>query len=69
MRGMLEDENTMKRNQAMKDLQNYNKMLALQKKQREAGWKDDQAHKDHMEITLTDHHEDLAVTGKITRKA
>jgi hypothetical protein len=36
---MLEDENTAKRNQALKELQAYNKMLALQKKQREEAWR------------------------------
>ena len=39
MRGMLEDENTAKRNQALKEMQAYNKMLALQKKQREEAWR------------------------------
>ena len=41
MRGLLEDENTQKRKQAMKELQAYNKKLALEKKMREEAWRCD----------------------------
>ena len=39
MRGMLEDEATMKKKQMMKELQEYNQRLADEKKQREAAWR------------------------------
>ena len=39
MRGMLEDENEQKRQQALKELQAYNKKLALEKRMREEAWK------------------------------
>lgn len=67
MRGIMEDENTMKRQQAYKELQEYNKRLALEKRQREEAWRQDQAHQDKLETTLTDHHETLSAFGKITR--
>jgi hypothetical protein len=41
MRGLLEDENTQKRQQALKELQAYNKKLALEKKMREEAWRCD----------------------------
>lgn len=39
MRGMLEDESTMKKKQMMKELQEYNQRLAEEKRQREAAWR------------------------------
>jgi hypothetical protein len=42
MRGMLEDEMTEKRNQKLKEMQLENKRLALEKKQREQRWRQDQ---------------------------
>lgn len=42
MRGMLEDEMTEKRNQKLKEMQLENKRLALEKKQREERWRQDQ---------------------------
>ena len=68
MRGMLEDEMNCKRAQMMKELQEENKRLALQKKQREQAWKDDQDCQNKAETTLTNHHEVLDVDGKITRQ-
>ena len=68
MRGMLEDEATQKKNQMMKEMQEYNKMLALEKKRKEQAWKDDQQCQDKAETTLTDHHEEMDLNGKITRK-
>ena len=68
MRGMLEDEATQKKNQMMKEMQEYNKMLALEKKRKEQAWKEDQQCQDKAETTLTDHHEEMDPNGKITRK-
>lgn len=67
MRGLLEDENEQKRQQALKEMQAYNKRLALEKKMREEAWRQDQARKNASEVTLTLHHEQLDKTGKITR--
>ena len=68
MRGMLEDEATMKKNQMMKEMQEENKRLALQKKRNEQAWKDDQQMQDKAETTLTFHYEEMDAAGKITRK-
>ena len=51
MRGMLEDEMTEKRNQKLKEMQLENKRLALEKKQRELRWRQDQEQKNQAEIT------------------
>ena len=67
MRGMLEDEATQKKNQMMKEMQEENKRLALQKKRNEQGWKDDQQMQDKAETTLTFHYEEMDANGKITR--
>ena len=42
MRGLLEDEATMKKNAMMKAMQQENQRLALEKKRREQAWKEDQ---------------------------
>lgn len=42
MRGMMEDEMSQKKANQMKALQEENKRLALDKRQREAQWKGDQ---------------------------
>jgi len=65
---MLEDENTQKRMQAYKDLQDTNKRLAMEKRQREESWRHDQHSQDKSETTLTCHHEVMDTTGKITRQ-
>jgi cytochrome c556 len=39
MRGMLEDENTAKRQQMMKQMQEENKRLAQEKRDKERSWK------------------------------
>ena len=67
MRGMLEDEMNSKRAQMMKEMQDYNKQLALQKRQREDAWKNDQESQNQAETTLTNHHEQLSLDGKIKR--
>ena len=68
MRGMLEDEATQKKAQMMKEMQEENKRLALQKKRNEQAWKDDQQMQDKAETTLTFHYEEMDAAGKITRK-
>ena len=68
MRGMLEDEATQKKAQMMKEMQEENKRLALQKKRNEQSWKDDQQMQDKAETTLTHHYEEMDANGKITRK-
>ncbi len=50
MRGMLEDEMTAKRNAMMKELQEENKRLALEKRNKERNWKNDQERKNQFEI-------------------
>ena len=67
MRGMLEDEANEKRAAMNKMIQLENKRLALEKKQREEAWKDDQARQNEAEVTLTNHHEVLDEFGKTTR--
>ena len=42
MRGMLEDEMNSKRAAMMKEMQEENKRLALEKRQREEAWRNDQ---------------------------
>ena len=68
MRGMLEDEANQKKASMMKEMQAYNKQLALEKKRREQGWKEDQQMQDKAETTLTDHHEKMDPNGKICRE-
>ena len=51
MRGMLEDEMTEKRQQKLKEMQLENKRLALEKKQREQKWREEQEHLNQKEIT------------------
>ena len=53
MRGMLEDEATMKKQAMMKEMQAYNKKLAQEKKAREAGWKNNQEAQNAFEIGVT----------------
>jgi hypothetical protein len=50
MRGMLEDEMTAKRAQKMKEIQMENKRLALEKKQRENKWREEQERMNQQEI-------------------
>ena len=54
MRGMLEDENTMKRQQMMKQMQEENKRLAQEKRDRENNWKNNQQKQNKFEITHVD---------------
>lgn len=51
MRGMLEDEMSAKRAQKLKEIQQENKRLAFEKKQRELKWRDDQERLNQLEIT------------------
>lgn len=50
MRGMLEDEMTQKRAEKLKQMQEENKRLALEKKQREHKWKVEQEQLNQKEI-------------------
>jgi predicted nuclease with TOPRIM domain len=50
MRGMLEDEMSAKRAAKLKEIQAENKRLALEKKQREAKWRDEQEKLNQLEI-------------------
>ena len=50
MRGMLEDEMTDKRNAKLKEMQLENKRLALEKKQREQKWREEQQMMNQKEI-------------------
>ena len=50
MRGMLEDEMTQKRAEKLKQMQEENKRLALEKKQREHKWRVEQEHLNQKEI-------------------
>ena len=67
MRGMLEDEMNQKRAAMMKEMQQENQRMALEKKMREQAWKDDQANQDKAETTLTNHNEELGLDGRTTR--
>lgn len=67
-RGMLEDEATKKKNQMMKEMQEYNQMLALEKRRKEQAWREDQQCQDKAETTLTNHYEEMDANGRITRK-
>ncbi len=51
MRGMLEDEMSAKRAATLKEIQAENKRLALEKKQRELKWQQEQQHLNKLEIT------------------
>lgn len=51
MRGMLEDEMSAKRAAKLKEIQQENKRLALEKKQREAKWRENQESLNQNEIT------------------
>lgn len=53
MRGMLEDEMTMRKKQQLAELQAYNKQLAQDKRNREKAWKDNQEAQNTFEITRT----------------
>jgi predicted nucleic acid-binding Zn ribbon protein len=51
MRGMLEDENNQKRAQMMKELQEENKRLAREKREKEQQWRSNQEKQNQFEIT------------------
>lgn len=50
MRGMLEDEMSAKRAQKMKEIQEENKRLALEKRRREQHWREEQESLNQKEI-------------------
>ena len=53
MRGMLEDEATMKKAQMMKEMQEENKRISQAKKDRENAWENDQERSNAKEIADT----------------
>ncbi len=53
MRGMLEDEATMKKAAMMKAMQDENKRLAQAKRDRENQWKNQQANQNKFELDAT----------------
>jgi len=53
MRGMLEDEATMRKKQMMKELQEYNQRLADEKRNRENNWRQNQEDQNQFEISRT----------------
>jgi hypothetical protein len=67
MRGMLEDENNMKRAQYQREIRDENKRLAREKRDREEAWRRDQEEKNQFETTLTNHNEELLMDGTIRR--
>ena len=67
MRGMLEDEMNSKRANMMKQMQEENKRMALEKKMRDEAWNIDQQIQNKAETTLTNHNEQLGLDGKTTR--
>ena len=56
MRGMVEDHATAKKAAMMKEMQEENKRLAQQKRDRETAWKNDHANKDKFELNATINH-------------
>ena len=51
MRGMLEDEMTQKRAEKLKQMQEENKRLAREKREREEKWRREQQYLNQLEIT------------------
>ena len=59
MRGMLEDENAARKAAYAKQMQEENKRMAQEKRDREAAWRNDQESNNQAEVTLTNHNEVL----------
>lgn len=53
MRGMLEDEATIKKNNMLKEMQAENQRLAQEKRDREQRWREDQENQNQFEISRT----------------
>jgi len=56
MRGMLEDETTSRKQNQLKEMQEENKRMAQQKRDRESNWKNNQANSDAFELAATVNH-------------
>ena len=56
MRGMLEDDMTTRKNAQLKAMQEENRRLAQQKREREAAWRKEQAARDEFELAATVNH-------------
>ena len=67
MRGMLEDENAQRKAAYAKQMQQENKQMAIQKRQREEAWAADQESQNQAETTLTNHNEVLELDGTVRR--
>ena len=67
MRGMLEDENATRKANYAKQIQEENKRMAREKRDREQAWKNDQESNNQAEVTLTSHNEVLEPNGTIRR--
>ena len=63
MKGMLEDEMSAKRAAMNKQIQDENKRLAREKREREEAWKREQEESNQFEVTLTNHNEELLPNG------
>lgn len=59
MRGMLEDENAAQKAAYAKQMQEENKRMAREKRDRENAWRNDQENNNQAEVTLTNHNEVL----------
>ena len=59
MRGMLEDENAARKAAYAKQMQEENKRMAQEKRDRENAWRNDQESNNQAEVTLTNHNEVL----------
>lgn len=66
MRGMLEDEMTIKKKNQLKDLQAYNQRLAEEKRQREKNWRDNQESQNQHEISRTNMSDFMTEAAKTT---
>ena len=67
MRGMLEDENAQRKAQYAKQMQEENKRLAREKRERDEAWKNNNNAANIAETTLTKHPEALQADGTIAR--
>ena len=62
MRGMLEDEMTIKRTEYFREIQKENKKMAIEKRKREERWKEEQTRMDMREILRKDDEESMRST-------
>lgn len=67
MRGMLEDENHARKVAYHRSIVEENKRMALEKRQREQAQRDNDENLNQLEVTLTNHNEELQADGKTMR--